>query len=90
MFVSARVIIGNDKVSVMVPKTALETFENQTVVFVKHEDGFMPQAVTIGRSNSTAVEILTGLKQGQEYVSKGGFTLKAELQKESFGEGHDH
>jgi len=90
LFVNAQVIIGNDTVPVIVPKTALETFENRTVVFVRHEDGFMPEPVTIGRSNSTAVEIVTGLKAGQEYVLKGGFTLKAELQKESFGEGHEH
>ncbi len=90
LFVNAKVITGNDNVPIIVPKTALETFENRTVVFVKQGDGFTPQPVTIGRSNSTVVEIVAGLKSGQKYVSKGGFTLKAELQKEAFGEGHEH
>ncbi len=83
-------IIGDKTVSVYVPKTALVNFENRTVVFVKHKEGFEPQPVTIGRSNTKAVEIVAGLKPGQNYVSKGGFTLKAELQKEAFGEGHEH
>lgn len=90
LFVSGKVIIGDETVSVFVPKTALENFENRTVVFVKHKEGFEPQPVTIGRSNTKAVEIVAGLKPGQNYVSKGGFTLKAELQKEAFGEGHEH
>lgn len=90
LFVNGKVIIGDETVSVYVPKTALENFENRTVVFVKHKEGFEPQPVTIGRSNTKTVEIIAGLKPGQNYVSKGGFTLKAELQKEAFGDGHGH
>lgn len=90
LFVNGKVIIGDKTVSVYVPKTALVNFENRTVLFVKHKEGFEPQPVTIGRSNTKAVEIVAGLKPGQNYVSKGGFTLRAELQKEAFGEGHEH
>ena len=90
LFVNARVQTNKMKVQVVVPKTALETFENQTVIFLKTKDGFVPQPVTIGRSNLTSVEIKHGLQAGQTYVSKNGFTLKAELQKESFGGGHTH
>ena len=90
LVVNAKTIVGNETVSVYVLKTALETFETRTVVFVQHEEGFVPQPVTVGRNNTKAVEIVAGLNPGQVYVSKGGFTLKAELQKEAFGEGHEH
>ncbi len=90
LFVNGRVVTQSVTVPIAVPKTALETYEDQTVVFVKSGDGFKSQPVSIGRSNQVAVEIVAGLKSGQKYVSKGGFTLKAELQKESFGEGHGH
>ena len=90
LFVNGRVVTESVTAATVVPKTALETYEHQTVVFVKTTEGFKPQPVSIGRSNRTNVEILAGLKAGQTYVSKGGFTLKAELQKESFGEGHGH
>ena len=90
LFVTAQVIVGNDEVPVYVPKTALQTFENKIVVFVREEEGFVPAAVQVGRSNSKGVEIVAGLEPGQVYAAKGGFTLKAELQKEAFGEGHGH
>lgn len=90
LFVNGHVITESVTVPVAVPKTALETYEDQTVVFVKTDEGFKPQPVSIGRSNRITVELTAGLKSGQVYVSKGGFTLKAELQKQSFGEGHAH
>jgi len=50
----------------------------------------VPQQVELGQRDSSMVEILSGLSLGEQYVSKGGFTIKAELGKESFGGGHDH
>ena len=80
---------------VLIPKTALQTIndqtvDRQTVVFVQTNDGFQPQPVTIGRSDDTHVEIRSGLVAGQRYVKKGGFAFKAELGKESFGDEHHH
>ncbi len=90
MFVTARVIVGNFTARVVVPKTALQRLGENTVVFVKTDEGFQPRTVHIGRANTRAVEILSGLNPGETYVSKGGFTLKSELLKESFGEGDEH
>ncbi len=89
MFVTARVIIGSDRARIVIPKTALQRLGESTVVFVKDDDGFEPRVVYLGRSNTRAVEVLSGLNPGETYVSKGGFTLKAELLKESFG-GDEH
>lgn len=90
MFVTARVTVGEADVSVAVPGTALQMFEGKTVVFVETDEGLAPQPVTIGRHNETMHEVLSGLTPGIRYVSKGGFTLKAELEKEAFGDGHAH
>ena len=46
--------------------------------------------MTLGRSNHTVVELTAGLTPGQRYVTKGAFTLKAQLAKGSFGHGHAH
>ena len=43
-----------------------------------------------GRSNEVDVEIVAGLAVGQSYVVEGAFTLKAQLAKGSFGDGHSH
>jgi cobalt-zinc-cadmium efflux system membrane fusion protein len=77
-------------VPVAVPRTALHTFEGQTVVFLATDEGFTPRSVELGLAGATHVEILAGLAPGERYVSAGGFTVKAELAKESFSGGHGH
>ncbi len=89
LFVTGRIVTEDITVDVAIPKTALETFEGETVVFVKETEGFKPQPVHINRENDTLVEIEHGLKAGQTYVSKNGFVLKTELMKSEFGDG-DH
>jgi cobalt-zinc-cadmium efflux system membrane fusion protein len=61
------------------------------VVFVKENDGaFELHEVTLGREALGKVEILAGLREGEEVVSQGVFTLKSMVLKDSFGEGHGH
>ena len=87
---TAKVAVGNDLLDIVVPKTALQSFEGNTVVFVRTDAGFVPKPVEIGRQNEASVEILSGLIEGQAYVTKGSFTLKAQLSKGAFGDGHNH
>lgn len=89
-FISARILLDSFVVPVAVPRTALQHFEDRDVVFVQIPEGFMPRPVTVGRSDENTLEIVSGLAAGELYVSQGGFTLKAELGKGSFGGGHAH
>ncbi len=43
LFVTGRIVTKNMRVNLAVPKTALETLNGKTVVFVKDNDGFKPQ-----------------------------------------------
>lgn len=90
LFVTSVVEIDTRTVDILVPRTALETYKGQTIVFVETDDRFRPQPVKIRRSSRTAVEIIDGLRAGQNYVVRNGFTLKAELEKDSFSGGHAH
>jgi cobalt-zinc-cadmium efflux system membrane fusion protein len=90
LFVTAQIEIETTTAVILVPKTALQTFENRDVIFVETDEGFEPKPVTIGRANKISVEIISGLSSEQKYVSKGAFTLKAELSKGAFGDGHNH
>jgi len=90
MFVTARVAVAKTPVSLAVAKSALQSVEGQTVVFVKRTKGFEPQPIEVGRQNTVNVEVLSGLKRGDVYVSEGAFTLKAQLSKGAFGDGHNH
>ncbi len=89
IFISAKVFVSEENVPIVIDKSALQTLEEETVVFVKDGEKFMPQTVQTGLVNDTKVEITSGLKLGQQYVSNGSFTLKAEILKESFG-GDEH
>jgi cobalt-zinc-cadmium efflux system membrane fusion protein len=88
MFVTARVQVERTEVSVAVPKTALEVIEQKTVVFVQEKDRFQPRRITIGRQGKSHVEIRSGLIAGERFVSRGGFTLKAELGRGELSSGH--
>jgi cobalt-zinc-cadmium efflux system membrane fusion protein len=63
------------------PKTALQTFEGSTCVFVQTDNGFVPAPVTVGSGNDTHVEIVKGLEQGTRIVVEGAFVIKAEIAK---------
>lgn len=89
-FIMARIVVDQFQVPVAVPGTALQMMEGGNIVFVETEDGFVPRPVTLGRADRQQFEILSGLVPGERYVSKGGFTLKAELGKESLGDDHGH
>ncbi len=90
MFVTARVLIESSRVPVAVPRTAIHEIEGRKVVFVEKDGGFVLRPVTLGRSSRSKVEIRSGLSPGDRYVDRGGFTLKAELGKESLGDDHGH
>jgi membrane fusion protein, heavy metal efflux system len=90
MFVTGRVTIDDRPGALVVPRTALESFEGRAVVFVQTPEGFVPRPVELGRLDRSSAEILGGLSSGERYIRRGGFTIKAELQKDSIGEGHGH
>ena len=90
LFVTAEIAVDEIDVPLLVPKVALQTVEDRLSIFVQTDEGFVPQLVTLGRTTETYVEVTKGLQSGQRYVTKGAFTLKAELGKGSFGDGHAH
>lgn len=91
MFITAKVYVSEKKYPLVIEKTALQSLDDKLVVFVKDEDGgFKPQAVKTGNENDDTIEIISGLKAGDQYVSKNSFILKSEILKESFGGGHEH
>jgi cobalt-zinc-cadmium efflux system membrane fusion protein len=78
--------------SVVVPGTAIQTLEGQTVVFVPGNEArsFAAHPVTLGRESSGLVEVLEGLEPGDEIVVEGAFILKSELMRGELGHGHAH
>jgi len=91
-FVTAKVTTSaSDEARVVVPDTAVIRMpDGDDVIFVATDEGFEPVVVTLGVRSAGLAEVATGLEPGQRYVVRGGFSLKAELSKKSFGDGHGH
>lgn len=91
MFVSAEVLTDAVQVDVRVPRTAVIRMDDgDDVVFVRTAAGFEARQVGIGRTTPEHAEVVSGLEPGERYVAAGGFSLKAELGKDGFGDGHQH
>lgn len=88
-FVTASLETGSSERALTVPKAAVVAFEGGEVVFVPTDHGFRAVAVETGRQVGDRIEIASGLEVGQLFVAEGAFTLKAELEKDSFGD-DDH
>ena len=62
---------------VVVPRSAVLMIEGEKIVFVPENKGFEAVPVKTGYSSNGFIEILSGLKPGDKYVSQGAFELKA-------------
>ncbi|MBI1255471.1 MAG: efflux RND transporter periplasmic adaptor subunit [Hyphomonas sp.] len=89
-FVTAEISVGESGRTLHVPSDAVVVVEDKPSVFVPVEGGFAPRPVKPGRASAGLTEILDGLEQGESFVSSGAFTLKAQLEKDAFGDGHAH
>lgn len=92
MFADASVQLAGGAPIVAAPADAIQTIEGRTVVWVPGDafGHFVTRDVEVGRSLPDGrVEVVGGLEAGDEIVTTGAFTLKAELSKGEFG-GHGH
>lgn len=79
LFVNAEIPIGQESAPVVIPKSAVQRMGEETVVFLETPEGFKPVVVSLGRSNNSRVEVLSGLVVGQRFVTQGAFELKAKI-----------
>lgn len=78
---------GKEATALVVPRDAVLDVAGKKVVFVKEKDGdFVMHAVALGDSAMDDVQVLSGVSDGEEVVSKGAFTLKSLLLKASLSE----
>lgn len=87
-FVTAGIVVEEQKAPLVVPKSALQTVGKETVVFVRTPEGFEKREVALGRSDGQSTEIVFGLDPGEEIAVTNAFTLKAELGKSEASHAH--
>ncbi|MCZ6834860.1 MAG: efflux RND transporter periplasmic adaptor subunit [Planctomycetota bacterium] len=91
MFIRAELIASEQDASVLVPRSALQEIDGETVVFVETAKGLERRDVRVGRLDANSAEIISGLRPGERYVARGGLALKVELNKAALEHaGHAH
>jgi cobalt-zinc-cadmium efflux system membrane fusion protein len=92
MFATARITgaaAANRGGGVVVPRDAVQKVGERMVVFVPAgENRFRPVEVELGAESGGEIEIGSGIEEGTPVVTRGAFTLKAELSKGSLSGGH--
>ncbi len=77
--------------AITVPRDAVVDTGVQQHVFVAIGDRFEPRAVTLGAQLADRVEVLAGLKAGEQVVASGVFLLDSESRlRATGGGGHNH
>jgi len=86
MFAEVTVFLP-DIESLAVPEEAIQTISGQQVIFVPENQGvFTAREIETGSPVNGWKPVLSGLTEGDRYVSRGAFILKSELLKGTFGE----
>ena len=87
-FVALELLLEERRVPLAVPTEAIQTIRDWSVVFVKYGNFFEARPLELGANDGSWVEVLQGLKAGEQYVAKNSFVVKAEIEKSSAV--HDH
>ena len=88
LFVTVRLVREETTVPLAVSADAIQSFRDWQVVFVKDGDWFEARPLELGRTDGQWVEVLSGLKAGDQYAATNSFAVKAEIGK--LGATHDH
>lgn len=86
--VRARITVDEAAAQLIVPLAALQTFRDWNVVFIRLGDTYEIRPVELGKRDATHVEVLSGLKAGDQVVVEQSYLVKADIEKS--GASHDH
>lgn len=86
--VRARVTVSERPVALMLPLTALQRLRDWRVAFLRVGDDYEARPLKLGRRDGRNVEVLAGMKAGDEVVVEQSYLIKADIEKS--GAAHDH
>ena len=86
--VRAEITVDLQQADLLVPVSALQTFRDWDVVFVRVGNTYEVRPVELGKRDGDHVEILSGLEKGDRIVVEQSYLIKADIEKS--GASHDH
>ncbi|MBI3796205.1 MAG: efflux RND transporter periplasmic adaptor subunit [Deltaproteobacteria bacterium] len=90
MFATATIVVPvpGAAAALVIPTEAVQQVRGKPMAFVREAEGvFTPRELQLGQNSGPYVEVVGGVKEGEQVVTAGGFYLKSTLLKEELGEG---
>ena len=81
IFVGASIPVDQRAVSLLLPRSSVQTIDGKLTAFVQVPEGFEARAVQGGAMMEDAVEVIGGLKPGEIVAVLNTFVLKSDLGK---------
>jgi len=79
--VRALVTVAERAAALVVPLSAIQTLEGQSVVFVRSAETYTAKRVRLGERDVEHVEVLDGVELGEEIVVEQSYLIKADIEK---------
>jgi len=82
MFADIKIYLNHQEKAIVLPEEAILEDKGEKIVFIKKESTYHPQVVEVGVIEEGYAEILSGVQEGDEVVTKGNYQLKSKLYDE--------
>ena len=82
MFADINIFLNHQNDTLVLPQEAVLDEGEDHIVFLKVDGKYIPRIIKTGVRNGTYVEVLAGIPEGSEVVTKGNFQLKSKLYDE--------
>jgi cobalt-zinc-cadmium efflux system membrane fusion protein len=83
MFADIEILLNHKANVLVLPSEAILDDGNDQIVFVKVMDEYVPKVVKLGVKEDGFREVLEGIEEGDEVVTRGNFQLKSKLYEEA-------
>ncbi|MGD2245613.1 MAG: efflux RND transporter periplasmic adaptor subunit [Candidatus Aminicenantes bacterium] len=82
MFADIKIFLNHQSEALVLPEEAILDEKDEKMIFIKTDRKYYPQIVETGIKEDGYVEILRGIQEGDEVVTKGNYQLKSKLYDE--------
>jgi macrolide-specific efflux system membrane fusion protein len=75
MFASVRLVIREEKDTLVIPRSAIKDYNGEDTVYIIDEENLARRvSVTVGLTNDSEAQILSGLNPGDRVITAGAVT----------------